>query len=182
MAETANVHPYVPFFCPLILIWYWPKRSRPSILIGYDAAKLGVRAIHFPHKRVFDLTNGVPDLKFRRAAQLCWLWRILGVPASATPNSGFQRITHCPRLCRRQSRGIFTPTDWAPPNVGRSSNRNELLPVAWRLVVAVDLTTVVGRPFELRTAVVARRAFQQLLVQIDHVAALLRIVFQGRPR
>jgi hypothetical protein len=87
-----------------------------------------------------------------------------------------------PPALPRHCRGIFTQTDSAPPDVGRSSNHNKLLPVAWRLVVAVHLTTVVGRPFELRTAVVARRAFQQLLVQIDHVAALLRIVFQGRPR
>ena len=55
-------------------------------------------------------------------------------------------------------------------------------PVARRLVVAVDLAAVIGRPFELRTAIVVRRTFQQLLVQIDHVAALLRIVPKGRLR
>lgn len=54
---------------------------------------------------------------------------------------------------------------------------SNLYPVAWRLVVAVDRAAVLGRPFELRTAIVVRRVLELLLVQIDQIAALLRVVF-----
>src|ERR1019366_7109737 len=79
---------------------------------------------------------------------------------------------------------ILIPTESAPTDGRRGSGTtcNLRPPVAWHLVIAVDLAAVVGRPFELRTAIVVRRAFQLFLVQIDHVAALLLVVLQGRPR
>src|SRR5450759_5755166 len=56
-----------------------------------------------------------------------------------------------------------------------------LHPVAWRLVVAVHLAAIVGRPFEVRIAVVVWRAFQLPLVQIYAVATLLRVVLHAYP-
>ena len=85
-------------------------------------------------------------------------------------------------------RGLSAENDHGPAVSRRAAmprsdtTRNLHPPRAWHLVEAVDLAAIVGRPFELRTTGVARRAFQLLLVQIDHVTALLRIVLQGRPR
>src|SRR5450631_4197418 len=58
----------------------------------------------------------------------------------------------------------------------------ELLPITWRLVVAIDRTPVVRRPLEFRTSVVGGRVLQQLLVQVDHVPTLRVVVLQSRPR
>ena len=110
MAEIANVHPYVPFFCPLILIWYWPKRSRPSILIGYDTAKLGARSFTFRKK--FTPPTAFLILNF------------VGQHSSV----GCGASLGCPRQRHRTAAFSGSPTapgfagGYLPPDVGRSSN------------------------------------------------------------
>src|ERR1019366_6397645 len=63
----------------------------------------------------------------------------------------------------------------------RPARDSWLHPVARCPVIAIDLATIIGRPCEFRPAVIVRRVFQHLLVQIDDVAALLRVVLQHRP-
>jgi hypothetical protein len=48
------------------------------------------------------------------------------------------------------------------------------------VVVGIDLAPIVGRPLEIW--VIARRAFEPTLIQINHIAALLLVVSQGIPR
>src|ERR1019366_9359575 len=57
----------------------------------------------------------------------------------------------------------------------RFTRRNDLLPVTWCLIVAVDLAAVLWSPFEIRSNVVVRRVLQLLLIHVDHIAALLVI-------
>src|SRR5450756_1593231 len=63
----------------------------------------------------------------------------------------------------------------------RFTRQNDLHPVTWCLIVAIDLAAILWRPFEIRSNVVVRRVLQLLLIHVDHIAALLFIVLQCPP-
>src|ERR1039457_2940129 len=63
----------------------------------------------------------------------------------------------------------------------RFTRQNDLHPITWCLIVAIDLSAVLCCPFEIRSNVVVRRVLQLLLIHVDHLAGLLFTVLQCPP-